>query len=77
MVARFVPVGGLDRVGRLDRPLDAAERRQLRCPAMGGYLHAITAPLTLSVALDDLRHALTWTTLRIPAHPGRHTPCPS
>ena len=77
MVARFVPVSSLDRVGKLNRPLDAAERRQMACPALGGYLHAITAPLTLSVALGDLRHALTWTTLRIPAHPGSHSPCPS
>ena len=77
MVARFVPVSSLDRVGKLDRRLDAAERRQLACPAMGGYLHAITAPMTVSVVLDNLRHALTWTTLRIPARPRLHTACPS
>ena len=76
MVARFVPTSSLDQVGRLDRTLDAAERRQLACPTMGGYLHAITAPLSASTALGDLWHSLTWTTLRIPAHPTRSTPCP-
>ena len=77
MVARFVPASSLAKVGQLDPALDAAERAQLACPTMGGYLHAITAPLTASVVLGNLGHALTWTTLRIPAHPGIHSPCPS
>ena len=77
MVARFVPTTSLDHVGMLDRTRDAAERRQLACPTMGGYLRAITTPLTLSVVMGNLEHALTWTTLRIPSAPRIHTPCPS
>ena len=76
MMARFVPASSLGPVGSVERRLDTGERRQLACPTMAGYLHAITAPVTPGLVWGNLRHSLTWTTLRIPAAPGPRTPCP-
>ncbi|MEI8405795.1 MAG: hypothetical protein WCG96_11035 [Actinomycetes bacterium] len=76
MMARFVPASSLGPVGSVERRLDTGERRQLACPTMAGYLHAITTPVTPGLVWGNLRHSLTWTTLRIPAAPGPRTPCP-
>ncbi|MGC8462141.1 MAG: hypothetical protein ACP5P9_00515 [Acidimicrobiales bacterium] len=71
MVARFtapgthLPPGG-------PSPHDvAAARAALSCGPLAAYLHAITAPLTLSRALSDIAHAVGWTTLSFSEHPVR------
>jgi arabinofuranosyltransferase len=73
MVARFgvpgrpLPTGA----GQPGAVSVAAARRALGCEPLAGYLHAITAPLTVSRFVSDLAHSFTDTTLSFSADPLR------
>lgn len=69
MVARFGTVGG-------PLPPDApsalsieAAREALGCQPLRSYLHAITAPWTPQLAVSNILHALTFTTMSYSANP--------
>jgi arabinofuranosyltransferase len=47
----------------------AAARTALACPALSSYLHAITAPLSVSRAFSDFTHSLQYTTMSFSSRP--------
>ena len=72
MVARFgvpgttaVPVKGGPSAASV-----AAARRALACDPLASYLHAVTAPLTLSRFVSDIGAAFGYTTMSFSAVPS-------
>jgi arabinofuranosyltransferase len=68
MIARFGIPGEALPVGMSQGSVDAA-RRALSCTPLSSYLHAITAPLTPSLALSNVLHSLDYTKLQFSPNP--------
>ena len=72
MIARFAPPGGKLPAGTASTasaPSVAAARQALGCEPLSTYLHAITAPLTVSQAVSNIFHSFTYTRMSFSPDP--------
>jgi arabinofuranosyltransferase len=69
MIARFGIPGQRLSAGTASPVSFAAARNALGCEPLRSYLHAITAPLTLSQAVSNIAHSLTYTTMSFSPNP--------
>jgi len=68
MIARFGAPGAAPPPGIAPASV-AAARRALSCAPLSSYLHAVTSPLTPSLALSNLVHSLGYTELKFSPDP--------
>jgi arabinofuranosyltransferase len=71
MVARFGTSDSPTGTGGPTRASVVAASRALACEPLAGYLHAITAPLTVSRFFSDLAHSFSYTSMSFSADPAR------
>lgn len=69
MIARFAAPGASFAAGTASVTSVAAARRALACDPLRSYLHAITAPLSVSQAVSNIVHALTYTRMHFSPDP--------
>jgi arabinofuranosyltransferase len=69
MIARFSPPTSVPPPGTNGSEVVAA-RSALACGTLADYLHAITAPFTLSRAIGDISHSFTFSRMTVPSDPA-------
>jgi arabinofuranosyltransferase len=69
MIARFGLTGEQFPAGTATSQSIAAAKRALDCKPLSSYLHAITAPLSFSLAVSNVFHSFTYTQLSFSPDP--------